>query len=410
MTASLKEYIDILLQEEFLKESKQNIINLGFPPVVASLLFEKYGNKAFTVAKWFKDYHWRGVGPEERWWINASPGGSRKPDLSDFIYLWQQAQVALDSGDPKVYLAARRELGLHLDPNYWNATRDRTFEEILANLDLVKEVKSNIASIRESFFDDVFFHSVFMKDFTSGKISDVKPYSKLGYQQSQDKYDKKRIFADQEPLKTYPDGWKWINVGPKCQLIGGLMKNCGSTGVMSWDENKTMLVLFDPRNKPHVVTTYSPTQKRLSGAEGVGSSVPKEAYENYILDLASTLGIRYDAEKSNSPSLRIKTAFGPHFKSMMALDTNSAYSPESVTYKIMLNDGQIWYGSGTNFISQEDVLKAAQEERVDVSTLDSLHGFARKTLNSYDYPRIYISTIISRFNPEQAIDSTDRSL
>jgi len=36
-------------------ESKQTIMNLGFPEVVASIFNELFGNKAFIIAKWFRD-------------------------------------------------------------------------------------------------------------------------------------------------------------------------------------------------------------------------------------------------------------------------------------------------------------------------------------------------------------------
>ena len=46
----LREAVELLV-EALLKESKQQIINLGFPEVIASILYEKYGKNATLFAK-----------------------------------------------------------------------------------------------------------------------------------------------------------------------------------------------------------------------------------------------------------------------------------------------------------------------------------------------------------------------
>jgi hypothetical protein len=52
----LKDFIQLLVGE-MLQESKQGIINLGFPEVIASILYKRFGNKASLIAKWVKDYN-----------------------------------------------------------------------------------------------------------------------------------------------------------------------------------------------------------------------------------------------------------------------------------------------------------------------------------------------------------------
>ena len=203
------------------------------------------------------------------------------------------------------------------------------------------------AEIKENFSEDIFFKSVFVKDIISGKIPDLKPYTKLAYQEAQDKYDKKRVFKEAEPLKTYPNGWKWINVGPKCQLVGGQMKNCGSTGVMSMDPDRTMITLFDPRNKPHVVVTWSPGDKRISGDEGVGGSAVKEIYQEYVFDLADILGARFDFDRTKSDVMKIKGAIGPKKVKSITNPTGGSYYS-----RVELVSGDTWYTNGYTYVPE----------------------------------------------------------
>jgi hypothetical protein len=335
MVAILKEYIGSLV-EKILTESKQNIINLGYPPIVATLFFEKFGQKAFLLAKWYKEYkNFRNL-ENDSWWAKVDHGNifrrHRDFRLPDMIFMYNAAI----SGDLERYQAARKEYGFSMD------------EEP----DLEQAAKTWKFGIEEDFFGDIFFNSVFVKDISSGKIKDLKPYDKLTYQQAEDKYDKKRVFKDVEPIKEYPNGWRWINVGPKCQLVGGMMKNCGSTGVMSMDPDRTMITLFDPRNKAHVVVTYSPNDKRISGDQGVGSSAVKEIYHDYVFDLAKVLGVIFDFEKSNSDLMKIKGAAGPENVKTITSPTGSSYYK-----KVELMDGTSWYTNGYSYVSETDIQK-----------------------------------------------------
>lgn len=348
----LAEYVSILVNS-ILIESKQNIINLGFPPVIADILFESFGNKAFLLAKWWKDSVNYLNYDNSTWWRKAASrtkigGGISVLDLTD---LYQAAM----SGDPVRYLNARKESDLALDPEYYlySGSNKRTEEEILASLDL-EEIASNLRKeIKKEFLEDSFFSKVFIRDVISGKITDLKPYSSLPIRQAEDKYDKKRVFKEAQPLKVYSNGWKWVNVGSKCQLIGGMMKNCGSTGVMSWDDKATMIVLFDKGNKPHVVATWSPTEKRLSGAEGVGSSAPKEKYEDYIIDIAKTLGAKFDWEKSKSTTLALKGLLDS--ENIQSVTSLGGYFPN---FKLVLKNGEVWYTDKYGFVPADIVEKA----------------------------------------------------
>ncbi len=393
--AILKEYVDILIEREYLRESKQQIVNLGIPPVIAGLLFEKFGNKAMVVAKWFKSYKNTNGYPDDTWWARNNVGrlvNQNEIDLKDLIHLYNAAE----SGNKDAYLEARKDAGLALDPNAdWRSAKRRSHEEILANLDLSSEMKMLKTEINAYFFEDGFFRSKFMKDFLANKIPDVKPYSRLDFKGTQDKYDKKFLFTDQEPLKIYPNGWRWIDAGPNCQLIGGLMKNCGSTGVMSSDPDRTMLTLFDEKNKPHVVVTYSPNQKRISGDEGQGSSAVKSEYQEYVFDIAKHLGVPFDFENSKSTEMKLKWIFQGHLKSIEEPFKTSSYP----IYRVTLDDGKVFWGNHHYFLEDKDIRDAANEERVDLSSEESLHRFVSRALNSRDYPLKSTHELARVYNP-----------
>lgn len=347
----LKEFVDLLVNRTLVTENKQELINQGFPPIVATIFFEEFGNKAHLFARWFKEYHNYSKAADDRWWSLNMGGYSRNEiTLADLIYLHSKAVA----GDPNAFLDARRELDLAEDPDrsMTFSRHRRTREEILETLDLAETAASLKAAIKEKLLADVFFSKVLIKAILSGELTDLKPYVKLSLNDATEKFEKKKITTG-TPVKVYPNGWKWLNVGPKCELVGNKMKNCGSAGVMSWDSAKTMVVLFDKGNKPHVVTTWSPTEKRLSGAEGVASTPPKESYEDYILDLAKTLGARIDWEKSKSKTLALKALFTA--ENVASIKSLGGYFPN---YQITFKNGETWFTDGYGFIPQAEVQKA----------------------------------------------------
>jgi hypothetical protein len=192
-----------------------------------------------------------------------------------------------------------------------------------------------------------------IEDIESKKITNLQPYKDLSFSEAKDRYDNIRIFDTKQLIKIYKNGWKWIDVGNRCQLVGKLMKNCGSAGVMSWDEDKTILTLFDKNNKPHVVVTYSPNEKRISGDEGAASTEVKGKYHRYILDLAEHLGVKFDAEKSKSKSLKIKSMLRNRLKNIKKLRGNDLFSEY---YEIVLDDGKEYYSDGYSIVAKNDVM------------------------------------------------------
>ena len=75
-------------REWLLSENKQEIIALGFPKVIADILYENFGKNAFQIAKWNKDYS--GFKDKENWWIMTNSSYSmRTLGLADYVRLYE---------------------------------------------------------------------------------------------------------------------------------------------------------------------------------------------------------------------------------------------------------------------------------------------------------------------------------
>lgn len=319
-------------------ESKQSIVNLGFPEVIASILYEKYGKNAFVVSKWYKDYFTADYEAMDNktWWRRANTSYSlAQLGLTDLIMLYDAAKISFEE-----YNKIKKQLELEIDD-----TQEFNKSEKLQ--DLREEISRD-------FFKKVFFSRNLIIGIDSGKIIDLHPYANLTFREANEKYEKKSIFSDKTPVKKYPNGWRWVDAGAKCDLIGGMMKNCGSTGVMSADKDRTMLTLFDEQNIPHVVATYSPNEKRISGVEGQASTAVKNEYADYVIDLVKTLGAELDYDREKSKFLKLKYALGNKLKSLKKIPSESDYDEY---YVLVTSDNKTYYTNSYEMISKEDVDK-----------------------------------------------------
>jgi hypothetical protein len=327
-------------KEFLLIENKQEIISLGFPKVITDILYENFGKNAFQIAKWNKDYM---NGEGEDWWlIRHTSYSGRTISLGDYV---------------RLYNANNAE-------EYKKIYADIFYDSEPIKIDDEDEFKEQKQFLRKRIEADLlkttfFSYLSLIKDIKDGKLQDLGPYKKLSYEKAQDKYDKKNIFKDIEPLKIYENGWKWINAGKKCHLIGKMMKNCGSAGVMSDDEDRTIIALFDKGNKPHVIVTYSPNQKRISGEEGIGSSAVKDKYVDYILDLAELLDSSIDHYKTKSKLMKIKILLGDRIKAIEKLKHNIFAFDEY--FKISLDDNVQYITNGYFMLSLEDLRKIKEK-------------------------------------------------
>lgn len=388
-------------------ESKQTLLNIGFPEVIASLFYEIFPKNTTLLAKWFREYSTYNKENEKDWWRMRFSSFFKSRDTLDLYGLVKLYEAGKKS--QKDYNVVRQELGLWVDPD------EIEYPDANVDPERLSELRE---AIKEKLLEDIFFNSTLIDDIMTGKLKDLKPYETLSFQEAKDKYDSLRIFDQRQVIKAYKNGWKWINAGAKCQLVGGLMRNCGSTGVMSSDPDRTMLTLFDGNNKPHVVVTYSPNEKRISGDEGVASSAVKDAYHKYVLDLADQLGAKFDTERTKSKILKIKAILRDKLKSIKQLGPKETTFPY---YFVTLQNGDQYYSDGYKMIPSKVVedraetgksnLDAVREVFRELSYARSLEelppgSFAlRESLNFLDHVELMLEAISD--NDRKAIENAD---
>ena len=317
-----------------LLESKQSIIGLGYPAVLAALFYKKYNKNAYLIARWYKDYK------QGRLVDSPLNTGLR---VVDYIKLYEAAK----RNDVDDYVKACE-------------FADISGKDCLANRDnpewFKETIKILLQQLEEKYFDIYFFRSnQFILDIVSGKIKNLNKYDKLPYDDAEQLYDEDRLFSKQKPLKLYKNGYKWVNMGKKCTLTAKYMNNCGSVGLMSDDKDKSGIVLFDNNNKPHVIVTYSPNEHRISSEEGVASSEVKPEYHEYILDLKNVLGAKLDLHKTKGSLLKMKYIFGND--NIQKIKITSAY--ESY-YKIKYNNRD-YYSNGYEMVDRDSAKLALEK-------------------------------------------------
>lgn len=385
----LKELIQITIHEVFISESKQTVMNLGYPEVIASLLSEKYGKADFLIAKWMREtFSYKATyGQEDKsvipsnWFEKAFSSWSPREYEMDVVTL------------VKIYEAAKKgeeEYRKTMDQLGYKNVDDEPFDQS----EKLKHIKARINF--EFLEKEYFFRQTIIKDIETGKLTDLKPYKDLPYNEAQDKYDKKLTIKNPDAIvKTYPNGWKWVNAGPKCQLLGRQMKNCGSVGVMTLDPDGTIMALFDKNNKPHAMLTYSPNEKRLSGEEGGGSTAIKEKYEDYVLDLSRVLGAQIDFDKSKSGSLKLKAALEGQYQSIERLQTKNTTWISDVYFKVVMNDNTVWYTNSYTFVSEDDVVKLMPKHDNNLmSTLKFIFNTSHRVYEPQEFKQIGIYQFI----------------
>lgn len=372
-----EQYSNVLL------ESKQSIINLGYPRSIADIFFERYGKNSFVAAKWMKDALTNNADNKDWWYYTfrqiSSSNKDHGLDLVDLVKLYDAAKIG-----EQEYIKTREEIELPIS------------EEGLANLDLDEDIKYLYKTMKEKLFNRFPFNSSIMRGLDNGTINNIKEYSKLSFEEANQKYNSKRIFQDTTPIKSYKNGYKWIDVGEKCELVGKSMKNCGSTGVMSRDKDRTMLVLFDRNNTPHVVLTYSPNENRISGIEGQASTPTKEEYHEYVLDIANHLkaDIDYHRESSKSKMLATKSMLKPKLKNI-----TTVYSDDTdECFLVTMDDNKQYYSNYNYFIPAEEITSTNPEEvkkTLKDIFLKAYRGNQTPAINNPEFLRMYNIPIYS---------------
>lgn len=323
----------------YLTESVQSLVNIGFPKIIASIFNAKFGKNAHIIGKWYKEYDLLGSDRGNKWWKRPvfSMMQSDK-EIRQNVEMYEMLQKV----NTKEEFEKERDL---IQKKYMYESLDFSEQKI----DLIQYLKTEI---EKQLLNSFFFDKRIIKNIMDGTLTDLKPYEKLDFFEANKKYEEKVIFSDLTPVKSYPNGWRWINVGKRCEYVGNMMRNCGSSGVMSYDKDRTIIALFDKENKPHVVVTYSPNEKRISGDEGGAGTPVKNEYADYVLDLSNVLGANFDSEKTKSKFLRVKHKIGDKLKSIKQVPGKN---PFTEVYKIKLTNGKVYFTNGYEVISEEEL-------------------------------------------------------
>ncbi len=327
-----------------LVEARGDIEAMGFPSVISRVLYERYGRRAVLVARWFRDWclgdHLDSA--DASWFrMHFLYGHRGGMSLSSLCELYD---ATWESSEAYIRRAAQEGITLDLakvDDDYLFKMRCRLLDEI-----------------RDELFEQTGFFTRYriMRDLTSGVLKDVAPYRRLRFLEAEDRYERRVLFKDKEPLVEYPNGYRWVDVGPKSTLVGRMMRNCGSSGLMGLDSDRTILCLFGPSQAPHALVVYHPNEKRISHEEGVGSSALKSEYHPYVLDLVRRLGVSFDVDRSKSMELALKYRTGvdssPHPD--FASDSDCSYR--------RFQSGGVWYVTdGDVAVSEADVARVGRE-------------------------------------------------
>ena len=396
--------IKISVKKKILKESlslNEGSLssNLGFPKSLEEAFEDIFGNRVTTYGKWFKEYQVKSRygGP---WYSGLSH--YRSPSDLDLLECVRMLE-AIQTGDEERF----NQL---IEVDEWSDRGDSKWAKIGLKEKGMQNAKPYLEKqLRDGLVDDaIFFTRDIVKDREKIKKQEFKQYSKMSFKDASAKYSRIKAFSESKEVMTFDDGHRWLDVGPRCQFVGREMKNCGSTGVMSLDPDKTMLILVDSKNKPRIVVTLSPNEKRLSGAEGSAGSYPKEEYYDHIVELADFLDVKFDVTRSKSFLLNLKYLFRGVKIKIKRLKTDNEYER---LYEIILPNKKRLYSDTNYFILEDEARKAGEilnqkyfSKPVNFSTRlrnnikKILHGRNRQLVG--DEVKYYTIYTISRFADE----------
>lgn len=212
-------------------ESKQELLNLGYPPWFIEHFVKNFNTYAHVVARWMKEYY---GGKDKRWFYDL-------PEMKLTV--------------KKVFTAVVNKHGIM---NQF-ADRYRPYYDLTLQ-DVLDPTKSSDLSIEDRWqLTDLFFTNMRFFDTELGQTilnsNDNKwiQYRKLSFKEASAKWDKVIAFEDYPILYSYKDGWCWRKLESYNELIAELMGNCGDTA--SYEDK--LVVLFDDNKKPRVLGTLS---------------------------------------------------------------------------------------------------------------------------------------------------------
>lgn len=297
---------------------------LGYNKIFADAFDKKFGSKAFTIAKWFKEYY-----------------DSTTPDVigdSSFQITIDVIKASLLS--PEHVLDALKYYGIYSGP----------IEEYVSAF--VEDFNNNFTN------KYAFFHLTLMAAIINNEVS-IERYKKLSFKDALNLYNKRNIGNKENTLIKYKDGYRWVNVGKRNESVGEDLSNCGSAGFSS-DPDAQLLVLVNKELTAKVIATYKPSNNSIDNVEMKGSQKVDERYYPYVLDLKDKLNCRYDKLNENP---KLWTLF--NFKIEMKDYYKSEFSFSEV-YTFQLNN-EIWFNSGNIFIKESELLRFIFNEQKDLN-------------------------------------------
>jgi hypothetical protein len=353
--------------------SISGIVSLGYPPILAKILIERFDKNAGTIAKWLKEYYFY----EPNFLQRLGGFLSYKP-----------------FGDSEIVTLLKMLDATQSEDKYLQFLKDEEFS-IPEVIDLEQSKQLIKQQISKEFFENTFFSLIIINDIKSGKLTNLSQYKKLNIYDANEKYESKKIFKELPALKEYDNGFRWINIGKKSNLVALKMKNCGSVGVMGFDPDRTMIVLFDEHNNPHVIVTYHPNEKRISGDECAASTDLKDKYADYVIDLAKVLGAELDTDKSGAKGVRIKYKLKDIAETIERIGKEGEYIFDDF-FKFKDSSGKVFYTNYYYVISIDDFNKAVDFIK---SNKDKFQKHITKGIDS-DNESELIKKIFNRYTME----------
>nr|BDD46244.1 hypothetical protein 76 [bacterium] len=291
-----------------LADRRGAIKRLGTPKHLANYLQEVYGKNSYQIAKWLKEYYTfdsdaTSLYGKDRWLTRLrdySQDGTASDfsELIDFFY----DLLKIDSEEKRIELYLGYELIKFMGWE-WHAT-NAFGDNLLSDEKYKKHCHSMIEGLKEYLKNSIriFEDMDFIKEIRSGEIRDLGQYKNLPIEVARLNYYHKWL-PKREPVLEFPDGFAWYDVGKRHRLIGNMMGNCGSIGVMTMEEGASMLVLVNEEKEPMVIATYEPDRGAIRHIEGQrhSRSVAQE-YWDKIKALAQHLGVS-EIEADKCPML-----------------------------------------------------------------------------------------------------------
>ena len=339
-----------------------------FSRPMADIFQEMFGHNSYTLAKWFKEvYSTRGARWND-WRANISYSEDENLLSLSNAYEIYSMLPKLDTKEERIDAIRNSEdieyLGLHwhaddvqpgqeysdkpLDPPNKNLEDDNVADFSLRMTKAMKDSMKNLMKI--------FFGYDLIDDIVSGKVTSINAYKKMSYVDARKKYYEHKI-PDTEPIMSFDDGWKWVDFEGKCDIIGSLMSNCGSIGLMEGEspETTSLLGLLDEKNKPHVVVTYVGKRNEIKYPEGKGSTGPKEEYWKYIRALVEHLGANIN--KIEKSKLLESYLEGEILEAPEKIESEDEEANFFKPYKFQDRDGVWWVTNTIGFTNDKILLE-----------------------------------------------------